>query len=85
MKNYELVVLLQPQLSKDDQEKLANDIAKLIAQEGGKILSTDEMGLTTLTHQITKAKLTQAYFISYHLELSGDKIQALKSTFAITK
>ncbi|MBP6910604.1 30S ribosomal protein S6 [Patescibacteria group bacterium] len=85
MKNYELVILLQPQLSKDEHEKLVSDIEKLIAEQGGKILATDDMGITVLAHQITKAKLTQAYFISYQLDLSGDKIQALKSTFAITK
>lgn len=85
MKNYELVILLQPQLSKDDHEKLVNDILKLIADNGGKIVATDDMGMTTLTHDITKLKLKQAYFISYHLELSGDKVQTLKSAFAIMK
>ena len=85
MKNYELVVLLQPQLSKDEHEKLVSDIQKLITDNGGKILDTDDMGMITLAHQITKGKLTQAYFISYHIELPGDKIQTLKSTFAITK
>lgn len=85
MKHYELVVLLQPQLSKDDHEKLISDIQKLIADNGGKILETDDMGMLSLTHEITKAKLNQAYFLSYHLELPSDKVQTLKSTFAITK
>lgn len=85
MKNYELVVMLQPQLSKDDHEKLVSDIQKLIADNGGRILDTDEMGMMTLSHEITKAKLKQAYFLSYHLEIDGEKIQGLKSTFAITK
>jgi len=85
MKHYELVILLQPQLSKDDHGKLVHDIQKLIADNGGKIVETDDMGMLTLAHDITKAKLKQAYFISYHLELPGEKIQGLKSTFAITK
>ncbi len=85
MKNYELVILLQPQLSKDDHEKLVNDIQKLLANSGGKIIATDDMGMTTLTHDITKLKLKQAYFISYHLELSGDKVQSLKAAFGIMK
>lgn len=85
MKNYELVVLLQPQLSQDDHAKLVSDIEKLVADHGGKFLATDDMGLMTLAHHITKAKLTQAYFLSYHLELPADKVQALKSVFAITK
>ena len=85
MKHYELVVMLQPQLSKDDQEKLISDIEKRIADNGGKILDTDDMGMVTLAHEITKAKLKQAHFISYHLDLPGDKIQGMKSAFGITK
>lgn len=85
MKHYELVVLFQPQLSKEDHEKAVNDVQKLIADNGGKIIATDDIGMTTLAHDITKLKVKQAYFISYHLELGGDKIQTLKSTFAITK
>ena len=85
MKNYELVILLQPQLSKEDHDKVINDIQKLIADNGGKIVATDDMGMMTLAHDITKLKVKQAYFISYHLELGGDKIQSLKATFAITK
>ncbi len=85
MNHYELVVLFQPQLSKDDHAKVVSDVEKTIADHGGKILATDEMGMQTLAHTITKGKLTQAYFISYHIELGGDKIQTLKSTFAITK
>ena len=85
LKNYELVILLQPQLSKDDHEKLVSDIQKMITDNGGKVIDTDDMGMLTLAHQITKAKLQQAHFISYHLELPGDKIQMLKSAFAITK
>lgn len=85
MKNYELVLLLHPQLSKEDHEKLIADINGLITQNGGKVLDTDDMGLMSLAHQITKAKLMQAYFVSYHLELPGDKIQSLKATFAIMK
>lgn len=85
MKNYELVVLLQPQLSKDEHEKAVQEIQKLLADQGGKIIATDDMGMTTLAHDITKLKIKQAYILSYHIELPGDKVQTLKSSFAITK
>lgn len=85
MKNYELVVLLQPQLSKEDHEKTVSEIENLVKENGGQIVATDEMGLLTLTHEITKAKLSQAFFLSYHLQLPGEAIQKLKATFAITK
>lgn len=85
MKNYELVILLQPQLSKEEHEKTVSEVEGLVKNNGGQIIATDEMGLITLSHEITKGKLTQAFFLSYHLQLPGDAIQKLKSTFAITK
>lgn len=84
-KKYELVVLLQPQLSKDEHEKTVNEVLKLLADNGGKIIATDDIGMLTLAHDITKLKLKQAYFLSYHIELPSDKVQALKPIFAITK
>lgn len=85
MKNYELVILLQPQLSKEEHEKTVKEVEDLLKTHGGQIVATDEMGLMTLAHEITKGKLTQAFFLSYHVQLPTDAIQKLKGTFAITK
>ncbi len=85
MKHYELVILIHPQLSKDDQEKIIADVQSHLSSNGGKIIDTDEMGMMDLAHHITKARIKQAYFVSYHVELPGENIQKLKSAFAIMK
>ena len=81
-KLYELVVLLNPQLSKDEQDNIN---AKLDSLLGNGKKQVDAMGLVQLAHTIGKAKLNQAHITSYYCELDAQEIAAIKHELRITK
>jgi ribosomal protein S18/ribosomal protein S6 len=81
-KLYELVVLLSPQLSKDEQDAIN---AKIDALLGAGKKQVDSMGLVQLAHTIGKAKINQAHITSYYCELDAQTIAALKHELRITK
>ena len=70
-KLYDLVVLIHPQTSKDEQATIYAKIDSLIGK-GKK--ETDDMGLVALAHPIGKARLTQAHMVSYYCELDSKTI-----------
>jgi ribosomal protein S18/ribosomal protein S6 len=81
-KLYELVILLSPQLSKDEQDAIN---AKVDALLGKGKKQVDSMGLVQLAHAIGKAKLNQAHITSYYCELDAAEIAAIKHELRITK
>ena len=81
-KNYELVVLLHPQLSKDEQDAINTKIDTLLGK-GKK--QTDDMWLVELKHHIGKGKLTQVHMTSYYCELESQTVDAIKKELSITK
>ena len=81
-KLYELVVILHPQLSKDEQDAIHAKVDGLLGK-GKK--QTDEMGLVQLAHPIGKARLTQAHIDSHYCELDAATVTAIKNELSITK
>ncbi|MEI7477684.1 MAG: 30S ribosomal protein S6 [bacterium] len=81
-KFYELVVLLHPQLSKDDQGAIYAKIDSLI---GAGKKQTDDLGLIQLAHSIGKGKLQQVHLTSYYCELDPSVMPAIKKELSITK
>lgn len=81
-KLYELVVLLHPQLSKDEQDAIYAKIDSLLGK-GKK--ETDDMWLVQLAHPIGKAKLSQVHMTSYYCELDSQATKAIKDELSITK
>ncbi len=81
-KIYELVVLLHPQLSKDDQDAIYSKIDTLL---GAGKKDTDSMGLVQLAHPIGKARLTQVHMTSYYCELTPQTTNTIKQELTLTK
>ena len=81
-KLYELVVLLNPQLSKDEQDSINAKIDTLL---GAGKKQVDAMGLIQLAHTIGKAKLNQAHITSYYCECDSQDMATMKQELRITK
>jgi ribosomal protein S6 len=81
-KLYDLVVLIHPQTSKDEQ---ATIYAKIDSLLGNGKKETDDMGLTDLAHPIGKAKLSQVHMVSYYCELDSKSIVGIKQELTLTK
>ena len=82
MKTYELVTVIDTNLSGPDI-KSANEAAQKLLNKYGKILDTDEIGLMPTAYPI--AGQDQAYYVSYHTEMDGDQIDELKSELRLMK
>jgi len=54
-RNYELVVILDPEMKAEEQEKLLAKIKKFIADAGGKISTSKEWGKKELAFPIAKS------------------------------
>ncbi len=56
MRTYEMILILKPQLSDIETSDFLEKTKKLIAHEGGTILSEDKWGRRKLTHPIGHTK-----------------------------
>jgi len=80
MKNYELVTVIDTNLS-GPEIKAANEAVQKLLGKG--ILDTDEIGLMPTAYPILGQD--QWYYVSYHVELDGDHIDELKSDLKLIK
>ena len=81
MAQYELAILYDPGLE-IDLEKATSRIEKIVAENKGKIVKTDNWGVRKLAYPIKKHE--SAIYVFYTLELEPTSIQKLESTLHIT-
>lgn len=82
MKQYELVVLLHPDLEIDVDAPLAK-IEKLIANAGGKIGKRDNWGKKRLAYKVKKQQF--GIYVYFELELEPSQVRALEASLLITE
>ncbi len=81
MNQYEVVVLYDPQLEVD-LSKAEAKVAKIFADNGGKITKTDNWGKKKLAYQI--AKHDHAVYVVYTVEMPGAGVTKVEYTLNIT-
>jgi small subunit ribosomal protein S6 len=81
LSEYELVVLFRPEFESKMDTSLKN-VAKIIADAGGKIVAEDEWGRRELAYKI--AGETHAVYRVYTLELPVSAPQKISDTLNIT-
>jgi len=79
-RKYEVLLLLNPTLAKEDLIKL---IEKIEAKLGGTIVKKEEWGIKKLAYAIKKMK--EAYYILYYVETEANNIADLRNLIAIDK
>ncbi|MDR0651553.1 MAG: 30S ribosomal protein S18 [Candidatus Peribacteria bacterium] len=72
MKHYELVLMLNVSVAETERKKFLSELESKF-----KTLEKDEIGLKEISFTLNKGA-KQAYFISYHLELSPQEIVDMK-------
>ncbi len=78
---YELAVLYHPDLEVD-LTKAEEKVAKIVADNGGKITATDNWGKRKLAYPI--AKQDYAVYVIYTAEIPGEGVKKIESTLNIT-
>lgn len=81
MNQYEIAVLYHPDLEVD-LEKATSRVEKIFADNGGKVVNTDNWGKRKLTYPIKKND--SAIYVFYTVELPGESVRKVESTLNIT-
>jgi small subunit ribosomal protein S6 len=80
LRKYEAVLILDPNLEKEDQEKVIEKIKKVITKAKGNILKVDDWGKRKLAYLINYHTHGFYYIINYDSlpETSGELENAIK-------
>jgi small subunit ribosomal protein S6 len=81
MNQYEVAVLYHPDLEVD-LEKATSRIEKIFADNGGKIVNTDNWGKRKLAYTIKKHD--SAIYVFYTVEMPGENVKKVEATLNIT-
>jgi len=81
LNTYEIAVLYHPDLE-IDLEKAENRIKKIIADNKGKIIKTDNWGKRKLAYQIKKQEF--AVYVFYTVEMPAENVAKVEQIFNIT-
>jgi small subunit ribosomal protein S6 len=71
MRDYELVLVIDPDLTGADQKKLISKIKKIIQELKGKVGKTDEWGKRELAYPIKKKNLGYYFLLAIKLPPEG--------------
>lgn len=82
MKQYELMMILNPELTDADTSSLISLIETELSDAGAKILSSDHPGVRALAYTIHGSK--EGNYLLYTLEKSGDFV-SVSNSFNIKK
>lgn len=81
MNQYEIAVLYHPDLEVD-LTKAEERVSKIITDNGGKIIATDNWGKRKLAYAIKKQEF--AVYVFYTVEIPGEGVKKVESTLNIT-
>ena len=81
MNQYEIAVLYHPDLE-IDLGKASKRVEKIVADNGGKIVGTDNWGKRKLAYPIKKNE--HAVYVFYTVELPAENVQKVETTLNIT-
>ena len=81
MNQYEVAVLYHPDLE-IDLEKASKRVEKIFADNGSKIVNTDNWGKRKLAYSIKKNE--HAIYVFYTLEVPAENVQKIENTLNIT-
>ncbi len=83
MKKYDLVLLLDHEVKKEEREKFLSEFEALLKS---KVLEKDEIGLLDLVYELNEKKgKDRAYFLSYYVELDNETLELIKKTLLYNK
>jgi small subunit ribosomal protein S6 len=76
MKNFEAVLLLSSEISSKSRSNCLDNFTKIIIDNSGKILDSEDWGLRDLSYKINN--FSKAFYSFYQIEIEGDKIENIK-------
>lgn len=71
MKNYEIMFIIKPTLSEEDNKKVIESFGEILTKNGANIIDSQDMGSRELAYEIKKYK--SGYYYLYVVEANDDK------------
>jgi len=81
MNDYELTLVLDGDLSSEDQKKLTEKIKKLIEEQKGKVEKQDDWGKKELAYPIKKKKM--GFYFWWEIKLSPEGLDKIDKKLKI--
>ena len=78
MTKFETVLLLSPEVSSNIREDIVASFNKIIADNSGTIIDTEDWGLRDLSYKIENH--SKAFYNFFQIEIDGNKIENIKKT-----
>ena len=83
MNNFELTLLISPDLTVKKIESIEKLFEKNVKKLGGSIIANENWGLRDLSYKINNAK--KAFYSFFQITFEGSKIQDLKKTLSLNE
>lgn len=83
LSDYEMVVLINPELADENFEAAVNNISRFITERGGSITSIDKWGKKKLSYPIKRFK--EASYIMVRFKFKPGLSKELEATLRITE
>ena len=80
MNKFEAILLLSPEISSSSKKKLSSDFEKLIKENSGVIINTEDWGLRDLSYNI--GNFSKSFYNYYQIEIEGSKIESIKKNLS---
>jgi len=78
MRNYELMILLDPNLQEEEISALLKEVQQTIANNQGKIIKVNQWGKRTLSYDIKKFR--EAFYVIIDFELEPENIANIEKS-----
>ena len=76
MSKFETVLLLSPEISTSVRKNLCDEFSKLISDNSGNIVNTEDWGLRDLSYNI--GNVSKAFYNFFQIEIDGNKIENIQ-------
>ena len=76
MNKFEAVLLSSPELSSSLRKDVIGNFIKIIDDNSGKVVESEDWGLRDLSYKIDN--LSKAFYDFFQIEIEGDKIENIK-------
>lgn len=81
MRNYEILIIVKPNLDMEESDKVITAFEGVIKDFGGKVDSVDKMGRKKLAYEINNFK--DGFYLTLQIDFPEDKVTALKRNLTL--
>lgn len=83
IKDYEMMIILKPQLTQDEANNENEKVVSVITENSGEFIKTDAWGKRQLAYQINKQ--SEGYYFINYFKLESTSVKVIQRMFNINE